>query len=160
MMANCARLLLVLPGLAVVCLGLVGCPSNGVPDADLAVSGLPGMLRIAEVRSSYVNILPDEVKLKLDAHEDFTLIDVRPSSDYQRGHLPGAVSMPIATLPWTMNRLDKDKETVVYCQSGITSVAACNVLIAGGFSDVKNMVGGIGAWPFEVVTSNTVVVSL
>lgn len=149
-----------LVGLILACPVVAGCGDNKASDVNAAVLGVPGMIRIAEVRTGYVNILPDEVKEKLDAREDFAIIDVRSPLQYQAGHLPTAISMPLATLPWAMNGLARSKEVVVYCQIGITSISACNILVAGGFSDVKNMVGGISAWPYEVVTGNTIVVSL
>lgn len=147
-------------GLTAACLCLVGCPNESVLDADVVVAGPPGPIRIAEVRTSYVNILPDEVKRRLDAGEEVTIVDVRTAAQYEAGHLPTAISMPVATLPWAMTSLDKDKEVVVYCQTGATSIRACNILVTGGFTDVKNLVGGMSAWPYEVVTGSTTVVSV
>ena len=140
---------------------VAGCADEKALDVNAAILGVPpGIIRIAEARTGYVNILTDEVKEKLDAGEDFAIIDVRSPVQYQAGHLPTAISMPLATLPWAMNGLARNKEVVVYCQIGITSVSACNILVAGGFRDVKNMVGGILAWPYDVVSGDTVTVSL
>ena len=144
----------------VACLCAVGCPGPSVSDSSVVGVDGAGVIRVSAAPAGYVNILPDELKLKLDAGEDLTVIDVRTATQYQAGHLPTAVSMPLATLPWAMNRLDRDRELVVYCQVGVTSVTACNILAAGGFSNVKNLVGGLSAWPYEVVTGSTSVVSL
>ncbi len=150
----------ILVGLMLACPIVAGCSDSRASDVPVAVLGVPGIIRVAEVRTGYVNILPDEVKEQLDAREDFTIIDVRSPLQYQTGHLPTAISMPLVTLPWAMNSLARNKEVVAYCQIGVTSVGACNMLLASGFSDVRNMVGGISAWPYEVVTGNTIVVSL
>ena len=147
-------------GLILACSILANCGDSRASDADAPILGVPGMIRIPEVRTGYVNILPDEVKAKLDAREDFEIIDVRSPLQYQAGHVPTAVSMPLATLPWAMNGLARDKETVVYCQIGLASVSACTILVAGGFRDVRNMVGGISAWPYGIAIGNTLTVSL
>jgi len=150
-----------LVGLMLVCAVVAGCADEKASDVNGATLSVPpGIIRVAEASTGYVNILPDEVKEKLDAGEDFALVDVRLQVQYQAGHLPTAISMPLARLPWAMNSLARDKEVVAYCQIGVTSVTACNILTAGGFSEVKNMVGGISAWPYDVVSGNTVTVSL
>jgi len=147
-------------GLISACLVVAGCGNAEAPEVNLATLGVPGMIRVAEVRTGFVNILPVELKGKLDSREDFTLVDVRWPLQYQAGHLPTAISMPVTTLRLAMNSLDRNKEVVVYCQNGIMSVSACNILVAGGFRDVKNLAGGISAWPYELLAGNAIVVSL
>ncbi|MFC1734921.1 rhodanese-like domain-containing protein [Candidatus Hydrogenedentota bacterium] len=149
-----------IPALIWVCVVLDGCGGDSVTDLSNATLGVPEVVRIMEATTGYTNILPAEVKEKLDAKEDFTILDVRTPTQYRSGHLPTAISMPVATLPWAMNTLNRSKEVVVYCQTGLTSVSSSAVLVSGGFSNVKNMVGGISAWPYEVVTADTVVISL
>ena len=152
-------------GLAVglVLVGLVGAGCRVTPaTVSVEVVRAPGMIQIAEIAKSYVNISPDEVKRKIDAREDFTLIDLRPTAQYEAGHLPGALSIPGGTFAATIDCpcLSREKETVVYCQTGLNSPRAAGLLVAAGFTKVKNMVGGIAAWPYEVVTGNAITVSL
>ena len=146
--------------LALGCLVVAGCGAEADPKGNVAIAGSPGMIRIAEVTTGYVNILPAEVKGKIDAGGDLAIVDVRAVSQYHLGHLAGAISMPLATLPWAMGRLDRDKELVVYCQVGDTSIGACKLLVEAGFSNVKNMVGGISAWPYEQFIQNPTSISI
>ena len=146
-----------------VLVSLVGAGCRVTPaSVNVEVLRAPGTIQIADVTTGYVNISPDEVKKNIDAREDFTLIDVRPTVQYEAGHLPGALSMPIATLLSSeiCPCLSKEKETIIYCQTGLTSVRVSNILTAAGFREVKSMVGGILAWPYEVVTGSAITVSL
>jgi len=74
------------------------------------------------------------------------LVDVRESDEYERGHVPGALSIPLATVP---DRLDvfRGAEGPVYviCQSGGRSRHACEFVAANGI-DAVNVEGGTGAW--------------
>ena len=150
-----------LPTLLVLsCLVVTGCGHEGDSNVSVSIVSPPGMIRIAEVSTDYVNILPAEVREKILAGEDFAIIDVRAPAQYKAGHLPGAISMPLPTLPWAMNQLDRQKEVVVYCQVGGTSIRACSILVAGGFSNVKNMVGGISAWLYQLVSENPTTISI
>ena len=147
-------------GLLVVCLAGAGCYDAPTPEVNITLWGVPGMIRVADVTTGYVNISPEELKKKIDAREDFSLIDVRPATLYEAGHLPGALSMPLATLASAVIALPREKETVIYCQTGLMSVRAANILTEAGFSEVKSLVGGIAAWPYELVTGSAITVSL
>jgi len=105
----------------------------------------------APTAAGYEQLSPAQLKQKMDAGEDFTLLDVRAPTAYGAGHLPGAISMPLQQLEWRCAQLDRQKETIGYCQQGVSSLVACRVLVNHGFADVKNLTGGIDAWPYEVV---------
>ncbi len=83
--------------------------------------------------------------------DSFELLDVRQPSEYEEGHLPGALLLPVKDLPARMAELDPEKPLLVYCRSGVRSKAACQLLLAQGFKDVYNMSGGILAWEGEKV---------
>ncbi len=112
----------------------------------------------APTAAGYEHISPAQLKQKMDAGEDFTLLDVRAQTAYSAGHLPGAISMPLQQLGWRCAQLDRQKETIVYCQRGVSSLIACRVLVAHGFAAVKNLIGGIDAWPYEVVPGHGTVI--
>ena len=74
------------------------------------------------------------------------LIDVRSPAEFQEGHLPGAVNIPVATLPDRLNEVGpKEGTAVLYCRSGFRSGRAAALLRASGFSDVRNL-GPMRAW--------------
>ena len=110
---------------------------------------------VGNQQASYTNISPEDVKTKIDAGEDFTLIDVRGTAQYIAGHITGAISIPLRELAYRYNELDPRDEIIVYCQVGVTSVTAAQMLVRSGFPDVKNMVGGISAWQYGLVTEDS-----
>jgi rhodanese-related sulfurtransferase len=52
--------------------------------------------------------------LKTRRPEDYNLIDVRQPREYERGHLPGAILMPLGELPGRLKELDPQKPTIAY----------------------------------------------
>lgn len=84
----------------------------------------------------------------------FIFLDVRQPEEYIKGHLPGAVLIPLATLIDNIGQLDHAKPVMVYCRSGNRSRAAAGILQGSGFSKVYNLVGGITAWNGQVATGS------
>lgn len=76
------------------------------------------------------------------------ILDVRPVADYKRGHLAGAVNVPLAKLEQRMNELNraKDAPVLVYCNIGGTASEASRQLLKRGHSQVFQLSGGINAW--------------
>ncbi len=97
------------------------------------------------------DISPLVVKQKLDAGEKLTLMDVRQPEEYTHGHLNGAILIPLGELRDRYRELPTDQEIIVYCHSGGRGSVALRTLLKLGFDDVKNMKGGISAWPYPVV---------
>lgn len=56
----------------------------------------------------------DELKARVDAGAPLKLIDVRGYGNYARGHLPGAVSIPLGVLPYSLDDIPKDIPVVLY----------------------------------------------
>jgi rhodanese-related sulfurtransferase len=73
-----------------------------------------------------------------------TLLDVRTEGEWSGGHLPGAVLIPIQQLATRIGEVPRDRPVVVYCQSGIRSAQAADVLASAGY-EVHDL-GGIGSW--------------
>ncbi|MEU2790123.1 rhodanese-like domain-containing protein [Streptomyces sp. NPDC007100] len=73
------------------------------------------------------------------------LVDVRNPAEYAAGALPGAVNLPLASLPGHCATLDPDRPVVLYCRSGNRSVIAAALLEARGFRDVRDISGGYEA---------------
>jgi len=77
------------------------------------------------------------------------LIDVREPEEYAIANIEGARLIPLATLPGEIGSLPKDKEILVHCKSGKRSARAVEFLLGNGFTNVKNVTGGIDAWLAE-----------
>jgi NADPH-dependent 2,4-dienoyl-CoA reductase/sulfur reductase-like enzyme/rhodanese-related sulfurtransferase len=79
-----------------------------------------------------------------DAKEgDFLLVDVRTPMEFAAGAIPGAINLPVDTLRGHLDELPKDKPIVLYCGVGLRGYLASNILKLNGFSNVRNLVGGI-----------------
>jgi hydroxyacylglutathione hydrolase len=74
------------------------------------------------------------------------VIDVRGRAEYDAGHLPGVVNIPVGLLPERITQLPIERPIIVQCQSGARSSIAASVLLARGVRRVINLVGGIAAW--------------
>ena len=72
-------------------------------------------------------------------------MDLRSSEDFAKGHVKGAVSVPLAKLPDAMKSFPKDKTVVLYCYSGQTAAMATVPLKAEGFKLVSISTGFPGA---------------
>ena len=95
-------------------------------------------------------ISPQELKQKLDANASVLLLDVRELSEHDIVHLDGARLIPLNTLPQHVDSLPSDQEIVVYCHHGQRSLYATAYLQQNGFTDAKNLIGGIDQWAAEI----------
>ncbi len=94
-----------------------------------------------------MDIQVDELKDKLDASEEFVLIDVR--EDYERTEFNvGGQHIPFGTLPVNLENLEdfKDQEIVIYCRSGNRSGQAKTFMEQMGYKNVRNLIGGMLEW--------------
>ncbi|MHB9129690.1 MAG: ArsR/SmtB family transcription factor [Armatimonadota bacterium] len=79
------------------------------------------------------------VLLERVKHGDVTVLDVRPVEEYQAGHLPGALSIPLAELEQHLATLPRDQEIVAYCRGPycVLAIQAVELLRARGFHAVR-----------------------
>jgi adenylyltransferase/sulfurtransferase len=88
----------------------------------------------------------DELKRRLDSGEKLFVLDVRNPEEYQICRIPGSTLIPLPQLPQRFQELDKDREIVIHCKSGMRSLKAQQFLRGQGFENTKNLKGGILAW--------------
>jgi hydroxyacylglutathione hydrolase len=74
------------------------------------------------------------------------MIDVRGLNEYNDGHIDGAEHIFVGSLPDKLGRVSKDKQVVIYCQSGDRATIAYSILRKNGFDNVKSFAGGIKQW--------------
>jgi rhodanese-related sulfurtransferase len=88
-----------------------------------------------------------ELKKRLDAGETINLIDVREQHEYEEFNLGGDL-IPLGTLPGKLEDLEdlKNEEVIVHCRSGARSGTAKMFLIQSGFTNVRNLLGGVLDW--------------
>ena len=118
---------------------------------SLAAERLPGVERLVEAylgsREGLQPITRDELLGRLRAGESLVIVDVRPVQEYEAGHIPGAISIPLSELEHRLPELPRDREVVAYCRGPYCAYApeAVRKLRANGFR-ARNLVDGLPEW--------------
>ena len=100
--------------------------------------------------SSYQQITQEEAKEMMDTQE-VIILDVQEQDEYDGGHIPGAVLLPVGTIDETTAAEvipEKDSTVLVYCRSGNRSKTASSTLAKLGYTNIYEF-GGINTWPYE-----------
>ena len=102
---------------------------------------------------SPVNILGNAIENEMDDlvdtisveelknKENPYILDVRTVEEYNLSHIDGAINIPLDELRENLEKLEKSKEIIVHCHSGLRSYLACRILKQKGYN-VKNLIGG------------------
>lgn len=91
-------------------------------------------------------ISADELKERLSTQKELQVIDVRRPGEYEGGHVPGAINIPLAELRKNLAKVDKSRPTAIICASGYRSSAATCILKDYGMTDVCNTAGGTNGY--------------
>ena len=129
------------------------CPACGTREITELIDydefcGKPRSGELAE--SSVREIQPSQLAERLHDGEKLEIIDVREPYEWQIGHIPGARLVPLDRIVAEIPRLDKRRETILYCKVGVRSMYAARQLADAGVSEVRNLAGGILRWIDEV----------
>ena len=102
--------------------------------------------------AAYEQISGAEAKALMDSESGYVIIDARTQSEYDEGHIPGAILIPEYEIAARAeNELpDKNQLILVYCRSGRRSKIAAEELVKLGYTNVKEF-GGIIDWEYEIV---------
>lgn len=116
---------------------------------------LPGFALAARV-----DISVDEVHRMLQQKPgEIILLDTRTEQIYASEHIPGAINIPLsvntASFEQAIDKLDKSKIIIAYCQAGSASRIAGDLLVQHGFERVYTMEGGMNAWKQKYPTTLT-----
>ncbi|MBQ6459961.1 MAG: rhodanese-like domain-containing protein [Exiguobacterium sp.] len=79
-------------------------------------------------------------------NEEITLLDVRESSEYEGGHIEGAVNASLSSLDANQLPYPKDEPIYVICRSGNRSAQAASQLQDAGYTEIYDVSGGMMAW--------------
>lgn len=77
---------------------------------------------------------------------DTQIVDVRNLNEYENSHIEGADHVFVGTLPDNLDKISKDKQVIIHCQSGDRAAIAYSILRKNGFHNVKNYSGGMKEW--------------
>ena len=95
---------------------------------------------------------PEEAKRRMEENDAALVLDVRTQEEYDQGHIPGAVLLPVGTIDEdTAAEVipEKDSTVLVYCRSGNRSKTASSALAELGYTNIYEF-GGINTWPYEI----------
>jgi len=89
-----------------------------------------------------------DVKARLDAGEEFYLVDVREESELAAGRIPGSMHLGKGIIERDIEMVIPDPQApiVLYCGGGYRSALAANVLERMGYKNVTSMDGGMRGW--------------
>ena len=101
---------------------------------------------------SYTQISQAEAWALMQSESGYIIIDARTQSEYDEGHIPGAILIPEYEIASRAENelLDKNQLILVYCRSGRRSKIAAEELVKLGYTNVKEF-GGIIDWEYEIV---------
>ena len=91
--------------------------------------------------------VPEISARQLGEKTGYILIDVREESEWQTGHIKGAILWPLSRIvAGQMPAVQKNAEIILHCQKGARSLRAARILMEQGFTNVTNLSGGYKAW--------------
>lgn len=109
--------------------------SDGVPKSEPAYEG------VREVSQA-------EIAALLEAGDSAALLDVRTAEEFESGHLPGAINIPVGELADRLGELEaaREHELIVYCRSGRRASRATALLERAGFTRLGHLEGDMLGW--------------
>ena len=103
------------------------------------------------VENNYQQISQEKAKEMMDT-QSILILDVREPNEFDAGHIPGAVLLPVGTITKDTAAAaipELDTVVLVYCRSGNRSKTASQALADLGYTNIYEF-GGINTWPYEV----------
>ena len=120
------------------------------------------MLCSCKDSEKFKNITPDEAAEMMATESGYVIVDVRGKEEYDKGHIPGAINVPIDSLKQDIRNneaipelADKKKVYLIYCRSGRRSNEAAKLLSSFGYKHIYEF-GGIIDWKGEIEASKPV----
>ncbi|HUX28333.1 MAG TPA: molybdopterin-synthase adenylyltransferase MoeB [Terracidiphilus sp.] len=101
------------------------------------------------LKNGIPQITVQELKQRLDAGDDFLLLDVRETYEYQIANIGGKL-IPQNDVPQRLAEIGREREIVVHCRSGARSQRIAEFLKQAGYANVSNVAGGILAWSDQI----------
>ena len=102
----------------------------------------------------YKDISGDELTTILQSNDEYLLINVRSSGEYCSGYIPTAINIEYTVIE-SNSQLPQDKNylIILYCRSGSLSAIAAQKLANLGYTNVKNLNGGINAYQGQLIST-------
>jgi len=102
-------------------------------------------------------LTPEEVEAKLE-ESGVQVVDIRSPAEFERGHIPGAINVPMSELPSRVDEVEWGDDVIVACPVGQSSVQAARLIDSfegvGEDAAVRSMAGGYREWSYELETGD------
>ncbi|WP_232695489.1 rhodanese-like domain-containing protein [Brevibacillus daliensis] len=88
----------------------------------------------------------EEFKEKMSQRGKVVLIDVRQPDEYKSGYIAPAINIPVGQIQSRLNEINKNKEVLLYCKSGMRSKLAAKILKKNGYTNLVQLRRGVTGW--------------
>jgi rhodanese-related sulfurtransferase len=88
----------------------------------------------------------EQIRQTLQSDSAVQLVDVRSRAEWLRGHLPGAISLPLLDLDPKRQVIDPSKPSLVYCHEGFRATTAASILLRESTAEIGILIDGIEGW--------------
>jgi rhodanese-related sulfurtransferase len=88
----------------------------------------------------------EHIRRILESGGSLQLVDVRSRAEWLKGHLPGAISMPLLDLDPAAGLIDPSKPSLVYCHEGFRATTAVSILLRESLGDIGILIDGVEGW--------------
>lgn len=100
----------------------------------------------------------EQIQRTLESDRSLQLVDVRSRAEWLRGHLPGAISMPLLDLHQKKRIIELSRPSLVYCNEGFRATTAASILLRESNADIRILIDGVEGWsalglPLEMTDS-------
>ncbi|HKL28487.1 MAG TPA: rhodanese-like domain-containing protein [Natrialbaceae archaeon] len=102
-------------------------------------------------------ISPDRLAELLANDADVEIVDVREPEEFEAGHIPGSVNVPLPALSTEVDRIGPAERIVTVCPHGEASIQAARLISAFGGLDeptIESLDGGMDAWEGDLVSGD------
>ena len=115
--------------------------------AWVAVAALLAFTQI-RIMASGPKALSSQMLTDMVNRQNGVVIDVRPKAEFSKGHIHGAINIPLSTVKDRVQDLEKYKNTpiIMVCANGISVAGACSTLKKSGLQQVHKLAGGMSSW--------------
>lgn len=114
--------------------------------------GIAAAVAVGAAGAEPETVAPSELAALVSAENGPLLLDVRTPEEFARGHVPGALLIPVQELPDMLHQIEayKERGVVAYCERGGRAERALDILEAAGFENLALLEGSMQRWRSEM----------
>jgi rhodanese-related sulfurtransferase len=98
----------------------------------------------------FKNLNAQDFESRLQQKDKGILLDVREKFEYDGGHIPNSLNIPLSQIKGRLNEIPKNQDVLLYCRSGMRSKQAGRILSKHGYNQLFNLQGGISSWKGKI----------